>query len=80
MLLSIFSWRLALLPSVSAGAAHRRLDDEGEMGFVKGSPELHCMVAELAARAHLPKPKVGISHLRMPLILSELPSRAIRNW
>jgi heat shock protein HtpX len=29
-------------------------------------PELHRMVAELAQRAHLPKPKVGISQLAIP--------------
>ena len=29
-------------------------------------PELHHMVAELADRAHLPKPKVGISNLNVP--------------
>lgn len=29
-------------------------------------PELHKMVAELAQGAHLPKPKVGISHLKIP--------------
>ncbi len=32
----------------------------------KEEPELHRMVAELAAQAHLPKPKVGISELDMP--------------
>ncbi len=32
----------------------------------KEAPELHRMVAELAARAHLPKPKVGISQLAIP--------------
>jgi heat shock protein HtpX len=30
------------------------------------APELHRMVAELAERAHLPKPRVGISQLQMP--------------
>ena len=29
-------------------------------------PELHRMVAELAEKAHIPKPKVGISQLEMP--------------
>jgi heat shock protein HtpX len=29
-------------------------------------PELHKMVAELAAQAHLPKPKVGISEMDLP--------------
>ncbi len=32
----------------------------------KEAPELHQMVAELAREANLPKPKVGISQLRMP--------------
>jgi len=32
----------------------------------KEAPELHQMVAELAARANLPKPKVGISQLSIP--------------
>jgi len=32
----------------------------------KEAPELHRMVAELAQRAHLPKPKVGISQVAMP--------------
>jgi heat shock protein HtpX len=32
----------------------------------KEAPELHQMVGELAREAHLPKPKVGISQLRMP--------------
>jgi len=32
----------------------------------KEAPELHRMVAELAERAHLPKPKVGISQLAIP--------------
>src|SRR3972149_3146018 len=32
----------------------------------KEEPELHRMVAELAGRAHLPKPKVGISQLSIP--------------
>jgi len=32
----------------------------------KEAPELHQMVAELAERAHLPKPRVGISQLSMP--------------
>jgi len=32
----------------------------------KEAPELHQMVAELAEKAHLPKPKVGISRLSMP--------------
>ncbi len=32
----------------------------------KEEPELHRMVAELAERAHIPKPKVGISHLAIP--------------
>ncbi len=32
----------------------------------KEEPELHRMVAELARKAHLPKPKVGISQLAMP--------------
>lgn len=30
------------------------------------APELHSMVAKLAERAHLPKPKVGISQLAIP--------------
>jgi heat shock protein HtpX len=30
------------------------------------APELHQMVAELAQRAHLPKPRVGISQVSMP--------------
>ncbi len=32
----------------------------------KEAPELHRMVAELAERDHLPKPKVGISQVAMP--------------
>ncbi len=32
----------------------------------KEAPELHKTIAELAQRAHLPKPKVGISRLPMP--------------
>lgn len=32
----------------------------------KEAPELHSMVAKLAERAHLPKPKVGISQLAIP--------------
>jgi len=32
----------------------------------KEAPELHRMVAELAKKAHLPKPKVGISQLTIP--------------
>ena len=32
----------------------------------KEEPELHKIVAELADRAHLPKPKVGISQLAIP--------------
>jgi len=32
----------------------------------KEAPELHRIVAELAQRAHLPKPKVGISQVAMP--------------
>ena len=32
----------------------------------KEAPQLHQMVAELAERAHLPKPKVGISQLSIP--------------
>ena len=32
----------------------------------KEAPELHQMVAELAEKAHLPKPKVGISQLSIP--------------
>jgi len=32
----------------------------------KEEPELHRMVAELAEKAHLPKPKVGISQLSIP--------------
>lgn len=32
----------------------------------KEEPELHRMVAEMAERAHLPKPKVGISQLSIP--------------
>lgn len=32
----------------------------------KEAPELHKMVAELAGKAHLPKPKVGISQLAIP--------------
>jgi len=32
----------------------------------KEEPELHQMVAELADRAHIPKPKVGISQLEIP--------------
>ncbi len=32
----------------------------------KEAPELHQMVAELAERAHLPKPRVGISQLAIP--------------
>jgi heat shock protein HtpX len=32
----------------------------------KEEPELHRMVAELAERAHLPKPKVGVSQLAIP--------------
>ena len=32
----------------------------------KEEPELHRMVAELAEKAHLPKPKVGISQLNIP--------------
>lgn len=32
----------------------------------KEAPELHRMVAELADKAHLPKPKVGISQLSIP--------------
>jgi len=32
----------------------------------KEAPELHRMVAELAEKAHLPKPKVGISQLNIP--------------
>ncbi|MDP2930966.1 MAG: zinc metalloprotease HtpX [Chloroflexota bacterium] len=32
----------------------------------KESPELHRMVADLAEKAHLPKPKVGISELNIP--------------
>ncbi len=32
----------------------------------KEAPELHTMVAGLAERAHLPKPKVGISQLAIP--------------
>src|SRR4030042_4614481 len=32
----------------------------------KEAPELHQMVAEQAERAHLPKPKVGISQLAIP--------------
>jgi len=32
----------------------------------KEEPELHRMIAELAQRAHLPKPKVGISQLAIP--------------
>jgi len=32
----------------------------------KEAPELHRMVAELAEKAHLPKPRVGISQLRIP--------------
>jgi heat shock protein HtpX len=32
----------------------------------KEEPELHQMVAELAEKAHLPKPKVGISQLDIP--------------
>ena len=32
----------------------------------KEEPELHRMVAELAERAQIPKPKVGVSHLRIP--------------
>ncbi len=32
----------------------------------KEAPQLHQMVAELAKKAHVPKPKVGISQLAMP--------------
>ncbi len=32
----------------------------------KEAPELHLMVTELAKKAHLPKPKVGISQLTIP--------------
>jgi heat shock protein HtpX len=32
----------------------------------KEAPELHRMVAELAEKAHLPKPKVGVSQLSIP--------------
>jgi heat shock protein HtpX len=32
----------------------------------KEEPELHQMVAELAEKAHLPKPKVGISQINVP--------------
>jgi len=32
----------------------------------KEAPELHRMVAELAEKAHVPKPKVGISQLAIP--------------
>ena len=32
----------------------------------KDEPELHRMVGELAAKAHMPKPKVGISQLAIP--------------
>jgi heat shock protein HtpX len=32
----------------------------------KEEPELHRMVAELAERAQIPKPKIGISHLAIP--------------
>ena len=32
----------------------------------KEEPEIHRMVAELAERANIPKPKVGISHLGIP--------------
>ncbi len=32
----------------------------------KEAPELHRMVAELAERAHLPKPKVGIAQMSVP--------------
>jgi len=32
----------------------------------KEAPQLHRMIAELAERAHLPKPKVGISQLAIP--------------
>jgi heat shock protein HtpX len=32
----------------------------------KEAPELHKMVAELAAEAHLPKPRVGISEINIP--------------
>lgn len=32
----------------------------------KEAPELHRMIAELARRTHLPKPRVGISQLAMP--------------
>ncbi len=32
----------------------------------KEAPELHKMIAELAQRAHLPKPRVGISQLAIP--------------